>query len=59
MEDDEQPGGWAGMSAILAIQVATFLALGGCFLAAGDWRLGTAQVLLAAVQAVIYSGRMV
>lgn len=47
-----------GMNAILAVQVATFLALGVYFLAAGDWRLGTAQLLLAAVQGVIYSGRM-
>jgi len=46
------------MSAILAVQVATFLALGGLFLRDGDWRLGTAQLLLAAVQAVVYSGRM-
>lgn len=47
------------MTAVLTIQVATFVALGAMFLAAGDWRLGVAQLLLAAVQAVIYSGRMV
>lgn len=41
---------------ILIIQVATFLALGAMFLASGDWRLGVAQILLAVVQAVIYSG---
>ena len=46
------------MTIILAIQVATFLALGGMFLAAGQWRLGVAQFLLAAVQAIIYSGRI-
>lgn len=46
------------MTAILAIQVATFVALGVLFLHSGDWRLGVAQLLLAAVQAVIYSGRM-
>lgn len=46
------------MTALLLIQVATFVALGVLFLAAGDWRLGVAQLLLAAVQGVIYSGRM-
>ena len=46
------------MTALLAIQVATFLALGGMFLGAGSWRLGVAQLLLAAVQAVIYSERL-
>lgn len=40
---------------VLSIQVATFVWLGIHFLAAGNWRLGTAQLLLAAVQAVIYS----
>jgi hypothetical protein len=44
--------------ALLAIQVATFVVLGAIFLARGDWRLGVAQVLLAIVQGVIYSGRM-
>lgn len=43
------------MSTILLIQVGTFLALGGIFLAAGEWRLGVAQLLLAGVQGVIYS----
>jgi hypothetical protein len=43
---------------LLAIQVATFVALGVLFLAGGQLRLGIAQLLLAAVQAVIYSGRM-
>ena len=47
------------MTALLSIQVATFVALGGVFLHRGDWRLGTAQLMLAAVQAVIYSGRTV
>lgn len=45
------------MTAILAVQVLTFIALGVMFLGAGEWRLGVAQLLLAAVQAVIYSGR--
>lgn len=44
--------------AILAVQVATFLALGVLFLAAGQWRLGTAQLLLALIQAILYSGEM-
>lgn len=46
------------LNVLLTIQVATFLGLGAHFLSAGDWRLGTAQLLLAAVQAVIYSGSM-
>ena len=33
------------MTALLVIQVATFVGLGACFLAAGDWRLGVAQML--------------
>lgn len=41
---------------ILTIQVLTFVALGVCFLSIGEWRLGVAQILLAAVQGVIYSG---
>lgn len=41
---------------VLAVQVATFVALGGYFLVTGNWRLGVSQVLLAAVQAIIYSG---
>ena len=40
---------------ILIIQVATFLALGGVFMATGHMRLWIAQILLAAVQVVIYS----
>jgi hypothetical protein len=46
------------LPAILSVQVLTFLLLGAHFLVAGDWRLGTAQILLAVVQAVIYSGSM-
>ena len=41
---------------LLAVQVATFVALGLLFLVDGQVRLGVAQILLAAVQAVIYSG---
>lgn len=44
---------------ILAIQIATFIALGCLFYATGDWRLGTAQLLLGVVQGVVYSGRMI
>lgn len=44
------------MTYVLAVQVATFVVLGAYFLAAGNWRLGVAQILLAAVQAIIYSG---
>jgi hypothetical protein len=46
------------VTAVLAVQVGTFVALGGWFFTAGQWRLGLAQFLLAAVQAIIYSGRM-
>jgi hypothetical protein len=44
---------------VLIIQIATFVALGCMFLATGDWRLGAAQLLLALVQGVLYSGSMV
>lgn len=40
---------------ILAIQCITFVALGILFLSMGDWRLGVCQLLLAAVQALIYA----
>ena len=46
------------MSAILAVQVITFVAIGAVFIAQGQLRLGIAQLLLAGVQAIIYSGRM-
>ena len=46
------------MKALLAVQVAPFVGLGIFFLRDGQWRLGLAQVLLAVVQAVIYSGEM-
>lgn len=41
---------------LLAVQVGTFVGLGGYFLHNGNWRLGSSQLLLAAVQAIIYSG---
>lgn len=44
------------MNTVLVVQVTTFLVLGAMFMQAGHWRLGVAQFLLAAVQAVIYSG---
>jgi hypothetical protein len=40
---------------IVAVQVLTFVALGALLCAEGQWRLGSAQLLLAAVQAVIYA----
>ncbi len=48
----------SALAVVLVVQVATFVALGAAFLAEGQWRLGTAQLLLAAVQAVVYGGRM-
>lgn len=46
------------MNVVLGIQVGTFIAFGAWFIADGQMRLGAAQLLLAAVQVVIYSGRM-
>ncbi len=43
-------------TAALVIQIGTFLVLGAIFIGSGQWRLGVAQLLLAAVQGVIYSG---
>lgn len=43
---------------LLTVQVLTFVGLGIVFMTEGQWRLGIAQVLLAAVQAIIYSGSM-
>lgn len=40
---------------VLSVQVATFVALGAYYLAHGNTRLGIAQLLLAVVQAIIYS----
>lgn len=44
------------LTAVLAVQVFTFVVLGAYFLTHGQVRLGVAQLLLAVVQAVIYSG---
>lgn len=41
---------------VLSLQVATFVALGVMFIAAGELRFGLAQLLLGVVQLVIYSG---
>lgn len=41
---------------ILWVQVSTFIAGGLLFFREDDWRLGSAQLMLAAVQAVIYIG---
>lgn len=38
-------------------QAVSFVLLGVLFIAGGEVRLGVAQILLAAVQAVIYTGR--
>lgn len=43
---------------LLGIQVATFVVLGICFCLIDQWRLGIAQLLLAAVQVVVYTGQM-
>jgi hypothetical protein len=43
------------LKVLIGIQVVTFIAAGILFLQNGDWRLGTAQLLLALVQGVIYS----
>jgi hypothetical protein len=40
---------------VLVVQVATMLILGAHFFSTGQWRLGVAQALLAAVTAVLYS----
>lgn len=40
---------------VLGVQVATYIVLGVMFLVTGDWRLGATQLLLAIVQALIYS----
>lgn len=45
----------AFISIVLVIQVLTFVTLGVFFCARGDVRIGVAQLLLAVVQAVIYS----
>jgi hypothetical protein len=42
-------------NAILVVQVVTFIALGASLIWAGESRLGVAQLLLAAVQGVIYA----
>jgi len=41
---------------LVAVQAFTMVCLGVIFLRRGDWRLGVAQLLLAAVTWVIYSG---
>jgi len=41
--------------ALLAVQVATFVVYGAVMLARGNWRIGVGQLLLAAVQAIVYS----
>lgn len=43
------------LAAVLIVQVLTFIVLGIIFTARGDWRVGSAQLLLAAVQGIVYS----
>lgn len=40
---------------LVALQATTFLPLAGLFYIAGDWKRGTAQILLGAVTALVYS----
>jgi hypothetical protein len=40
---------------LLTVQVLTFVAYGALMLARGNWRIGVGQLLLAAVQAIVYS----
>lgn len=40
---------------VLGVQIATFLVLGAYYITTGNVHLGIAQLLLAAVQAVVYS----
>jgi hypothetical protein len=42
-------------TALLVVQVATFVILGVMLCAQGQWKLGAAQLLLAGVQGIIYS----
>jgi hypothetical protein len=46
------------MQALLAVQIFTFVCFGVISLRNGETRLGVAQLLLAVVQYVIYSGSM-
>ena len=46
------------LNLVLSVQVMTFVILGLAFISSGQWRLGVSQLLLATVQALIYSGRM-
>lgn len=36
------------------VQAVTFLVLGGLLIADGNWRLGAAQLLLAAITVLVY-----
>lgn len=45
------------MNWLVWAQAGSFVALGMIFILDGEVRLGVAQLLLAAVQAVIYTGR--
>lgn len=43
------------MRLVLGIQAGTFVILGAMLYRAGDWRLATAQLLLAIITILIYS----
>jgi hypothetical protein len=43
---------------LVLIQAITMVGLAYLFYRSGQWRLGTAQLLLAAVTAVLYTGNM-
>lgn len=42
-------------SALVIVQVATFVGLTAVFIVNHEWRLGLAQLLLAGVQGLIYA----
>lgn len=48
----------AWLLALLTIETLSFIGLGLYFLVTGQWRLGAAQVLLAVVNLVLYTGKM-
>jgi hypothetical protein len=45
------------LNIVVGVQAATMIVVGSAFLAQGEWRLGVAQMLLAVVTAVLYTGR--
>lgn len=47
------------MMYVLAVQAGSYVTLGIIFLAQGNWRFGVTQLLLATVNAILYSGRII